>query len=204
VLIVITVNASAQEIYTLPGRPDEHQPSAVLVQLRTGERLLRHLEKGNNARRVAIVKADVDRIQKITVADFTTNFEFCPVYFFYDTSWSRIVNKEFEGVLLDRELREVHNLDSLINDTTYFIMTYGEEEGDREFKKQTLLANDYKGRQLSHRLPYKPYRNFASKYYGYYKRYSYVSKDFYLEYRGYAKAYNSTLHWFYSNSRHLK
>ena len=196
--IILPGVSIAQSAKTNPKTP----PSAVFVQIRTGaNRLKYYREYSAGEKKIEALKIDITKIMERTLSDFNTNFSFCPVYYFYDTNWHKVVERSFEGVLLDKELKPLQDVSAFAQDTTYFILNYGGDASIGGRKRPSVLASDFHGRLLEKPLPVAPSNDMVDKYREDFWKYRYVSRDSYLEYRGYAKAYSETLSNYYKSGK---
>jgi len=106
-------------------------PKVLLVQIFTYQRMQQHFERTKDTRKLNALVADRDSIRDKMIADFSANFRFCPVYFFYDTDVPKIKNRQFDGVLFDKNLKPVNNIIAQ-GDTSFFIAYFGNMLSDNE------------------------------------------------------------------------
>jgi hypothetical protein len=97
-------------------------PKAILVQLFTYPRRVEFYKKtGHTAQLSAFQAASATAAKKI-VDDFNDNFDFCPVYYYYDTNAHLIRDRKFSGVLLNPAMLPAKNIILSSTDTNYFII----------------------------------------------------------------------------------
>ena len=130
--------------------------------------------------------------KKKTIADFTDNFKFCPVYFFMDSNMEKIRNKQFDGALLkaDGSLAEATVISS--SDTDYLVVRFGiPDDGTTIRTGNALVICSWKFEQLftlpKHTPPDKN------------TKYSYYSQKYNIEYYPFAKKFESTIGRAFSN-----
>ncbi len=86
---------------------------AILVRLQTGEKKVEALKKaGLEEKAVKAKETQETRNQQIVTA-FKTNFNYCPVYFFYAPESAKVKAGEFNGVLFDTELKPISSLEHI-------------------------------------------------------------------------------------------
>ena len=144
-------------------------PKAVLVQLFTYPRRVEFYQKtGHTASLDAFRDASADAAKKI-VEDFNDNFDFCPVYYYYDTNAHLVREHKFSGILLNAAMRPAKNVIIDKADTNYFIIVnsllmsedflpggkqYSPDESvfnasdNVNYNKARLVVLDHKFRQL--------------------------------------------------------
>ena len=83
----------------------KHPPKALLVQIFTHRRLKEYYTNTQQTKRLQTFAEDIERYKAAMVADFNDNFKFCPVYYFYDTCAEKVKQGQFDGVLLDGNLK---------------------------------------------------------------------------------------------------
>ncbi|OSZ78272.1 hypothetical protein CAP35_08420 [Chitinophagaceae bacterium IBVUCB1] len=129
-------------------------PKIILVELYTGSRQASMYKKAGNTAYGDMLLAEADSVNTKIIADFNDNFNFCPVYYFYDTNANHILERSIEAILLDKNLRPVHF--PPITHNEYRIVKYGynigpgHESSEAVFhssgirKKLLVLTPDYK------------------------------------------------------------
>lgn len=137
--------------------------TAVLVQLRTENNRIKAMEKNHAYRPLEEVKKDALEVRERTIKDFTDFFKQCPVYYFMDTNSERIINKQFDGVLLNASL----NPCNCHPEEPYLIVNWGypaagarhgkpakdatqQVAGNGEPNGKGLIINDEQFRQLTY------------------------------------------------------
>ena len=68
---------------------------------------------------------DVEGVKTAMHADFTDNFTFCKVYYFNDTDADKIMNKQFDGVLMTADGNLATNINISNKDSNYLVLYYG-------------------------------------------------------------------------------
>lgn len=97
----------------------------VLIKLPTYNKRILVYEKAKNYKYAKICRTDAANVQKEMIADFKENFSFCDYYFFYDTLTDAILNKQFTGILFDKNLNPVTTNPIAPDDTSYQIIYFG-------------------------------------------------------------------------------
>ncbi len=190
-------------------------PKVVLVELFTYKNKAEYYTRTHQPEKAAQVKKDAAMIIKKTVADYNTNFKFCPVYYFYDTSAGHITRREFKGVLFDQTLQPVKQVPIAAGDTNYLIVNYGpaaistksnENEASTESSidygvGENVLISSFKSNILNYQfdpLPrfvlYDNHNFFTS----HTNNYRYTSKKFNIYYRDNAAYLDRKFDQFYS------
>lgn len=98
-------------------------PRAVLVMLSTETNRYKALINAGRKDDVETLMKDREFIHKFTIADFNNHFNFCPVYFFYDTELESVKNQQFAGVLFKADSTMAPT--DAITDTNFLIVYYG-------------------------------------------------------------------------------
>lgn len=195
ILLFHCLASDAQLIMRRKAKPYERRPDFILVQINTGQRKIERLKRKNETKHLAELLADIDSINNKTVLDFRNNFDFCPVYFFYDTCFRYIVTQDFADRVLDASLKPMRDFHPV--DTNYFVIQFGRINNVEEYSQNTLVASDWRGQQLRHPLPYTYDHALTNATVTRNSEYDYVSKRFDLSYRPEAEAYSLTLKRFY-------
>lgn len=126
------------------------KPSLVLVKLPTYHKRILVYEKAKNYKYAKICRNDAANVQKEMVADFKENFSFCDYYFFYDTLNDAILNKQFTGVLFDKNLNPVSVSPIAPDDTNYQIIYFGNYVS--EIAEVTDSKKDRPGRENTYNV----------------------------------------------------
>jgi hypothetical protein len=192
---ITVLTANGQVFMRRKARPNELPPKYLLVQISTGSKRLAYLQKFGNETKAKKLKENLERLNEKLILDFKNNFQFCPVYFYYDTNFALVRDQKFEGVLLSRELQPLKEIP--IRDTNYFLVQYGRINNNEEFNENTVVASDWKGVQLKHPLPYTWDHTLKGVYSHKGSKYSFKSKDYEIDYHPVAEAYSMTLKYFY-------
>lgn len=206
-LATLSINAQIFRNYVRSGH--DHPPQYILVMLPTSSNAIKAFEKHNDPLDAHAIAHDRKLMIDKMVQDFNDNFKFCPFYFFIDTNVNKVINRDYEGVLLDGNLQPVSNVPDA-SDTTHFILRYGNSDpnstqwktrkGDilnsdfNNASMQMLIGMNYQFQQL---YSWQPYKTIA---YGQprdariaARKYRYTSKKYNIQYRPQAANYNTTL-----------
>ena len=100
-------------------------PKAVLVQLRAEHNRVAALKKDRRYKQLAEVEKDALNIRNATIKDFERNFKYCHVYYFIDTNNQRVIDKQFDRVLLNADGSPAKKLVFDRNGDDYVIAYYG-------------------------------------------------------------------------------
>ena len=183
------------------------RPKALLVQLHTETNRMNYFrEKGNNAMADRVAD-EAQHIATVTVNDFNDHFDFCRVYFFFDTALEAIKNQNFSGHLVNADASPVTNCILQVGDTDYFIVYYGTPENP---KTSLWAGNDVEYRYgagnvighglifMNHHYQQKDYYYIINNFRNYFAwiidpRYEFYSRKFDMEYRPLAARYNKDL-----------
>ena len=83
----------------------ELKNTALLVRLRGYKKQIAAFEEQGNASMVKLMKSKRDELNKSIVDAFASEFDFCPVYFFYNYDTQKIKDKDFENVFVNKNLK---------------------------------------------------------------------------------------------------
>jgi hypothetical protein len=100
-------------------------PAAVLVQLRSEHNRIQALKGVNKFAELNEVKKDAAGVNSTMIRDFTDHLTYCPVYYFYDSSVDLIMQRKFNGVLLNAAGSPATNIVISDTDRKYMIVYYG-------------------------------------------------------------------------------
>lgn len=93
---LVVHNVALSQIGTKPQYP---KPNAILVMLNESTNKIEALQKrGYSNEQIKEVKEGDKQINTSLVKDFKNNFDFCPVYFFYNKDYDAVKNKEWDKV----------------------------------------------------------------------------------------------------------
>lgn len=168
------------------------EPAKVLlVMLFSEENRMEALIKAGRYSDTAQLRKDMVAVRNATIRDFTDHFNYCPVYFYMDGNFDAVMNKQFQGVLLDNNLQTAN---VSISDTNFLIVYYGfpgwqSHKGRMEVTTQTdvggkpngwgLIVNNHEMRQVAYTYWLQGINlKKRGKMYGY----KYVSAKFDIEY----------------------
>lgn len=191
-----------------------HPPSAVFVELFTYQPKIDRYMRTRQEANAEAMKKDAAIIIAKTVADFNANFNFCPVYYFYDTNAELLLARKFDSILLNKDLAPVNESPVSAGDTTYLIVNYGPAAVSRQNyntaaagEKNNLdygvgnnaMINSYKGNILDYTFnPLPPFVLYDKKFFlrsG--SNYSYTSRKFNISYKDFAGYLNEKAGAFY-------
>ena len=122
-VLLFTENTQAQ-VYKPHPSEDYDWPKAILVQLNTYPNKMKAFRENGNGKMVHRLQIETDSVIKRMIADFTDNFTYCPVYYYFDTNATFIKNKQFDGILLDKDLHPLAKVPPL-EGTAYRIVLFG-------------------------------------------------------------------------------
>ncbi len=179
-------------------------PKAVLVELFTHQNKIGYYKRTKQDANAQQIKRDADSIVHYTVADFNDNFDFCPVYYFYDTNASLILSGKYKEALLDRDLKPVASTPLTSTDTNYFIFTYAPAAVSKNTtgsNQNALMNQRYKSNILDYTfnpIPAFVIQDDRTVFTGLgKKKYRYVSKKFNISYSDQGAYLNAKLKDFY-------
>jgi hypothetical protein len=147
VVIMMLPGISAAQIFKKKfARADEQPPKALLIQLPTYKRKIDHYNKTGKNVLARQLEADRDSVITKIVADFSKNFSFCPIWFYHDTNAVRIANKQFNGIILDKNLKPATaNITS--SDSDYFAVMFGYDYHDFDETNEQQAYSNIESRQ---------------------------------------------------------
>lgn len=122
--VQLYANNACAQVFKPDSSDDYDLPKAILVQLNTYPNKMKALKENGDRKMVYRLQIETDSVIKKMVADFTDNFTYCPVYYYIDTNATLIKNKQFEGIILDKDLRPLTKTPSL-EGTAYRIVLFG-------------------------------------------------------------------------------
>lgn len=187
---------------------------AVLVQLRAESHRIDELTRAKQYALVEEVKKDREKVNQATINDFTDHFDYCPVYYFMDTNYEKIKEKQFAGILINADGSSISNY-VVNNNNHYLIASYGKPYFQSRFAKKVedSIDNTYMSDIPYDRaiiicnedliqVGYFYKLNYVSRYHikQWGKKYYYHSKRFKIEYCPAAKSFNDAL---YKNPYHI-
>lgn len=184
-------------------------PKFILVELNTAHKQILAYKRAGNHKYAGIASADAKAVIDCMVADFNDNFNYCPVYYFFDTNAHLILQKHMDGVLLDTNLQPA--LIPKVEEGEYRIVKYGYNintasnnsintqsvnQIDGIQKKIIVLSPDY----TIVPKPEPDGRNLAGPLYGLKpnRKYAHTSKKLQIYYRPKAKHLNSAFKRYFS------
>lgn len=101
---------------------------AVFVKLPTYTKRLAHYKENNSKDKMLQLQQDVDSITQYIITDFTDNFAFTPVYYFYDTSLYLIKDGKLEKNLFKASLTPISDKEIEAIGNKYLVIVYGLSE----------------------------------------------------------------------------
>lgn len=130
-------------------------PKYILVQLSTETNRKNALMKAGRTADLEVLKKDAAAVMALTRKDFKENFNYCPVYFFYDVDNQAILNRQFD-VLMDADMNKAG---VNITDTNYLIVYFGMPMWQtKERKYETTKHEDMGGQPYGEGLIYCNYQ----------------------------------------------
>jgi len=124
VLLLTSVDVQAQSRKKIKAAYKSNPPKVVLVELFTYTNKINYYKRTQQDKKADQLEKDARKIMERTIKDFNTNFKFSPIYYFYDTNASNIVNREFKDVLLDKNMQPLATSPIKDNDTSYLIINF--------------------------------------------------------------------------------
>jgi len=100
-------------------------PRLVLVQLRSEHNRMEALKKAHDRAGLEQVQKDAMAAKAAMVYDFSSNFTYCPVYYYIDTNAELIKQRRFDNILLDSNGNAVTTPVISSTSTDYVIVYYG-------------------------------------------------------------------------------
>ena len=98
-LLTVLQPAFCQQVQVQSSAPRYPKPKILLVMLHLSTNKIEALRKRNMEEDIpSVVGADEETNNSI-MTDFSKNFSFCPVYFFYDTCYDQVKNKQWDQVV---------------------------------------------------------------------------------------------------------
>lgn len=122
-LFVTTFNCIASD--TTNAYAYRAKVKAVLVQLKSERNRIKAMTEGHWTKKLEEVRIDSAGERKAIIADFTENFNYCPVYYFMDTDTKKIIDKQFDGILMNADGSPAQNIVIATTDTNYLIVFFG-------------------------------------------------------------------------------
>lgn len=112
---------------TLQGWAQIADTKAVFVKLPTYTKRLAYY-KENSKEKMLQLQQDVDSITLYIITDFTDNFDFAPVYYFYDTSLYLIKEGKLAKALFNANQTTISEKELEAIGNNYLIIVYGLSE----------------------------------------------------------------------------
>ncbi len=103
----------------------EYVPTAIFLQINTGTNRLKYYAANNQTKDLELMGKDLVSMKKAIIGDFTANFDLLPIYYFNDTNLSKILARNFDGVLLDKDDHPIPSQVLARIDSNFFIAYYG-------------------------------------------------------------------------------
>ncbi|WP_276133841.1 hypothetical protein [Polluticoccus soli] len=208
-------SASAQRPWRVKQRYRASPPKAIFVQLFTYPRRVAFYKKTKRTEDLIKFQREAHNAAMQIVKDFNENFDYCPVYYYYDTNARFIMDKKFTGHILNKDLTPATDLIVKPNDTNYLIVMNalmmsedflpGRKGEDIDIfsasdnvnsAKPRIVVYDHKFRQLPRNTVRTPKGTGERKSA---KRYTYKSHSFNLSYTGKAATLNSNFYSFFDS-----
>ncbi len=204
--LIFAGTAHAQLFKRMHAKKDERAPKAILVQLFTYQNRVDYFQKHNNKAMLEILERDRDSVMSKMIADFNNNFSYCPVYYYIDTNYQKVLNKDFDGVLLNEQLKPVQTPVVKSTDNNYFIVFFGNNikgAGDNDDSYTVTTSNhklvvcDDQLNKLEKPLPDGTNNRWPGKIGYQLEGYYYTSPKFDISYKPYAAHFSAKLLDFY-------
>lgn len=205
--------AEAQIFKRRYARYNEKPPKMILVQIFTYQRRIEHYTRLNKPDKVKQIHTDAENMTQKIIMDFSDNFSFCPVYYYMDTNAHLVIEKKYNGVLLDKNLNPVN----VSPDKTTQIVLFGapisfvadvkssnnKDPFDSDYVvgegKQRLVVYDINFKKLARPLPNGSNNTYGGKPAKDADEYVYRSPDFDIYYKPYAKHLSEKMSIFYGS-----
>ena len=179
---------------------------AVLVQLRAEQNRINGLKTNHQYGLLDEVIKDREQVNKAEVNDFKDHFTYCPVYYFSDSNYDKVKDKQFDGVLFNADGTPVTTVPEGLKNGHFLVASYGQPIYQSRFDAEAGHSTDD---APSSDLPYDNaliISNEKMVQQGYFYRmgygsrrlkdkniYKYKSKHFNLEYYPAATLFNKSL-----------
>lgn len=212
-LLAGSFNASAQRPWRIKQLYRASPPKAVFVQLFTYPRRVAFYKRAKRPDDLKRFQHEAHAAAMLIVKDFNENFDYCPVYYYYDTNARFIREKKFTGYLLDKDLTPVTTSPVKPADTNFLIVMNSllmsedflpeRQGGDVDIlsasdnvnsNKPRIVVYDHKFRQLP-RNTVRTAKGIGERKST--KRYAYKSQAFNISYTGKAATLNSNFYSFF-------
>ena len=140
-LLFISVEALAQT------PQDSLKDGVLLVRLATQSRKISALESSGQSEE-ALAVANQQKIENdLIISAFAQTYTYSKVYFYYGTDGQKVLDKEWEGVLMNAQKELV----DVSNDEYFLIAAFSETDGS---KIDGLIIYDSSGHQMKKPFPY--------------------------------------------------
>jgi hypothetical protein len=132
---------------------DEYpQPKVILMMLHQSTNKIEALKKRGLSEDVAEVIATDEQTNQSIISDFAANFDYCPVYFFYDSSIDLIKQKAWSDIIFyDYEKLEKKKLINVSGFTDYYIADVGYPSPSKQLEADNSvhpsMRDSYKGEE---------------------------------------------------------
>ncbi|MEI8280690.1 MAG: hypothetical protein WCG87_13110, partial [Bacteroidota bacterium] len=127
--------------YSLYGQ--ESAPKAVLIQLNSYKNKIDYYQRTGKEKNAIDLKKDVDSFAVALRKDFKERFDYCEVYYFYDSNLQKIKNKDLINTLYNAEGALLSQSPIPFNDSSYIITCLG-FEAQKGRKGLIILDHNYK------------------------------------------------------------
>ncbi len=128
---------------------NDMQDGIILVRLMTRENAIKALkDAGQDEGALAVMEQQKEENLEITKA-FEENFNFCPVMYFYSSCSKNIVNRKFQGCLMNADLDLAPKADVSTIDK-FFIAEFGhiESSDEKYFTNYSLEESEEGGKEI--------------------------------------------------------
>ena len=159
-----------QKIEYTQGKIHELRNTALLVRLRGYQKQISAFEKQENASMVKLMKSKRDELNQSIIEAFNSEFDFCKVYFFYNYDTQKIKNKDFENVLVNKDLKIDDSIEFDLDDFLIGEIGYAFHELDTITTSTDFSNYGFHIRNQDFQMVLKPFPGFTSGYFAFVKR----------------------------------
>lgn len=174
---------------------------AVLVMLRTERKKIQYYRNSGKGDKANRLRDEMVKVNRATINDFSAHFDRWPVYYFVDSNLSDVRQGKLDGHILDKNLQPLTIPPVNFADNNYIIVYYGKPPADvgvqlKDGDKKPVYTEGYHpGNGLVVLGPSFERMKNTPLFFIYTARvrkdreklYNYISDEFDVEYREYAK-----------------
>ncbi len=132
-VIVFAQNSSLNKKELAKKQITELHNGVLLVRLSTYDLKIAAMQKAGKIEELKKFESGIIQMNNDLVSSFTTNFKFCPVYFFYSKNSEAVKNKNLAGLILDSNLKPIDI--KLLDGKKIFIAEIGKTESDTTMRR---------------------------------------------------------------------